>query len=245
MLYRGTLAVRSLLRRVGLDLVRWTPWPADFDQFDRDVVTRTRPYTMTSPERIVTLIDAIEYVVRDDIPGAIVECGVWRGGSMIAAALTLLRLGELRDLYLYDTFDGMTEPTTLDVDVFGMSATTLLARQPRSEGGGIWAYAPLEKVKQALKETTYPLDRTHFVVGRVEDTIPGTVPARIAILRLDTDWYQSTRHELEQLYPLLVPHGVLIIDDYGYHLGARQAADEYFQQPQSPLLCRVDDTGRL
>jgi O-methyltransferase len=243
----GKRAVRALLHRAGMDIVPWPTgeWPPDFDEFDRTVIAKTKPYTMTSPERIVTLIDAVEYVARAKVPGAIIECGVWKGGSMMATAMTLLRVGELRDLYLYDTFEGMTEPTSKDVDVFGTTAKALLARQRRGEDAmNFWAYAPLDKVKKALGDTGYPVDRTHFVVGRVEDTIPGTTPDQIALLRLDTDWYQSTQHELEHLYPLLAPQGVLIIDDYGHHLGARQATDEYFQR-RPLLLCRVDYTGRL
>jgi hypothetical protein len=94
--------------------------------------------------------------------------------------------------------------------------------------------------------TGYPADRLHLVQGKVEDTLPGAAPARIALLRLDTDWYESTRHELVHLYPRLVPNGVLIIDDYGDWVGAKEAVDEYFAaQPFQPFLSRMDHTGRL
>jgi hypothetical protein len=248
--FRGGMMIHSVLHRFGIDLVRWRSqapsYPVDFDQFDREVVAKTEPYTMTSPERIVTLIDAVEYVVRAEIPGAFVECGVWKGGSVMAIALTLLRLGQLRDLYLYDTFEGMTEPTEIDVDLFGRKASSLLAGRPRNEDvANIWAYAPLKKVEQVLQETNYPQERIHYVRGPVEETIPQAIPNQIALLRLDTDWYQSTKHELEHLYPLLMSGGVLIVDDYGHHLGARQATDEYFGRHSPQLLCRVDYTGRM
>ena len=90
------------------------------------------------------------------------------------------------------------------------------------------------------------LPRVEFVQGRVENTLPAAAPPEIALLRLDTDWYESTRHELEHLYPRLVDGGVLIVDDYGYWQGARQAVDEYFGETgEAILLNRIDDTGRI
>ena len=98
--------------------------------------------------------------------------------------------------------------------------------------------------KPTLAETAYP--RVEFVQGRVENTLPAAAPPEIAVLRLDTDWYESTRHELEHLYPRLVDGGVLIVDDYGYWQGARQAVDEYFGETgEAILLNRIDDTGRI
>ena len=85
----------------------------------------------------------------------------------------------------------------------------------------------------------------HFVAGKVEDTIPATPPARIALLRLDTDWYESTRARAVHLYPLLVARGVLIIDDYGHWEGARQAVDEYFAARGAPAAHRIDYSGRM
>lgn len=86
-----------------------------------------------------------------------------------------------------------------------------------------------------------------FVIGPVEETLITKVPERIALLRLDTDWYESTRAELEYLYPRLVVGGVLIVDDYGHWKGARKAVDEYFAAlgNDAPLLNRLDYTGRM
>jgi O-methyltransferase len=246
--------LHSGLHRVGLDLVRWPDptdrvpsYPPDFNQTQRDTLSKVVPYTMTSPERTVALIDAVEYIHRANVPGSVVECGVWKGGSMMAAALTLLRLGDHRDLYLYDTFDGMTEPTAYDVDVYGHKAADLLREQARTTSAkSIWCYAPLQGVREAIETTGYPESLVQFVKGPVEETIPKTVPDQISLLRLDTDWYESTRHELEHLYPLLAPGGVLIIDDYGHHLGCRKATDEYLARlPKPVLLSRIDYTGRM
>jgi hypothetical protein len=101
-------------------------------------------------------------------------------------------------------------------------------------------------VKETLRATGYPAERLHFVVGPVEETIPREVPPGIALLRLDTDWYESTKHELEHLYPLLADGGALIIDDYGHWEGCKRAVDEYFAASPPPvLLSRIDYTGRV
>ena len=116
----------------------------------------------------------------------------------------------------------------------------------RSEDSAIWAYAPTERVRHNLGSTGYPEAQVTYVRGPVEETIPGTMPHRIALLRLDTDWYASTAHELRHLFPRLVTGGVLIIDDYGHWEGARRAVDEYFRDSDAKvLLNRIDYTGRI
>jgi len=205
-----------------------------------------RPYTMTSPQRVVALCEATRYISANRIPGNVVECGVWRGGSMLAAARTLLQRGDTqRTLWLYDTFSGMTPPTAEDRrGVDHIDAVALLAAQERS--APVWAVADLEDVRRTMSLCDYPADRVRYVVGPVEETIPGTAPEQIALLRLDTDWYASTRHELIHLFPRLAPGGVLIIDDYGDWEGARKAVDEYLAGVDKPvLLTRIDHTGRM
>jgi O-methyltransferase len=218
---------------------------ADLSEADRAIVARVSPFTMTSLERRASLIGAVDHVVKHRIPGDVVECGVWRGGSMMAIALALMARGDTsRHLYLFDTFEGMSEPTEEDKALSGESAKAQLERTARDHA--LWAVASLEDVKTNLASTGYPADRIHYVKGKVEDTIPGTLPTAIALLRLDTDWYESTRHELDHLYPLLARHGLLIIDDYGHWQGARQAVDEYFAKSAEPVfLHRVDYTARL
>jgi O-methyltransferase len=222
-----------------------TSFPLDFDDADRELCLRVKPYTMTTPPRIYALARSVEYVVRQEIAGAVVECGVWRGGSMMAVALTLLRLGVTdRDLYLFDTFEGMTEPGAEDVMHTGERAAELLADPRRQEH--YRAAAGLDEVRRSMLEVGYPQDRLHFVQGPVEETLPDRAPDEVALLRLDTDWYASTKHELVHLYPRLAPGGVLIVDDYAYWHGARRAVDEYVEEHELPLLLnRVDYTARL
>jgi predicted O-methyltransferase YrrM len=190
---------------------------------------RCRPFTMTPPEVTLNAIRAAQYVSQYHIPGAVVECGVWRGGVSMAMASSLKMTGNFRDLYLYDTFDGMSRPTENDLSPTGQKAETLLNHLAKDEDNHIWAFAPIEKARSNVESVGYPSERIKFVKGKVEDTIPGTIPDKIALLRLDTDWYESTKHELIHLYPLLVSGGVLILDDYGYWAGARKAVDEFFE----------------
>ena len=224
-----------------------TSLPTDFDGDFAPLYESSAPFTMTSAARMFALYKAIEYVESAKLSGDIVECGVWRGGSSRLAAATLMALGSSdRTLFLFDTFEGMPAPGAADVrHSTGEAAATILDRsEPEADVNNEWAYAPLSGVQATLAETGYP--RVEFVQGRVEDTLPAAAPREIAVLRLDTDWYESTRHELEHLYPRLVDSGVLIVDDYGYWQGARQAVDEYFSETGQPILLnRIDDTGRI
>ena len=240
------MIVTSLVRR-WLGRGSAAACPPDFDEAAKGIIRAVRPYTMTSPERLFSLIEAVRYVAAAGVAGSFVECGVWRGGSMMAAALALLECADTsRELYLFDTFEGMSAPTEHDVAIDGQSAATLLQAPRSTDPTSAWCYATLPDVQAALERTRYPAERIHFVRGRVEDTLPAGAPQSIALLRLDTDWYESTRHELEHLYPALVPGGVLIIDDYGHWAGCRKAVDEYFTARGIRLLLqRVDYTGRI
>jgi hypothetical protein len=229
--------VKRLLHGVGLDLRRFPP-RISFDPETDKIIGSVRPYTMTPPERINALIRAVRYVAQHGITGDIVECGVWRGGSMMAVARTLLALNQAdRGLYLFDTFEGMTEPGADDLTMDGVPAARALAgRQLPGVTMGDWLRASLDEVQGNLAGTGYPGHLLHFVKGKIQETIPGFAPASIAILRLDTDWYDSTRHELEHLMPRLTDGGVLIVDDYGDWAGARKATDDYLSKSGERIL---------
>lgn len=243
--------LRALARRLGFDVVRYSgsapEFPPDFDAETIATIRMARPYTLTSPERIFALCQAVRYLAAAAVPGDIVECGVWRGGSMMAAADTLLRLGDTsRRLFLYDTFEGMPPPGSVDVAHDGESAGARMARSDRADPRSVWAHASLDEVRTNLAGCGYPAGQIVYVPGRVEATLPDSAPPTIALLRLDTDWYESTRHELRTLFPRIVPGGVLIIDDYGHWRGARRAVDEYLAEQGLPLLLqRIDYTGRI
>ena len=219
---------------------------------DRSIVEQALPYTMTSVARLQSTIDAVRHCVARGLPGAFAECGVWRGGSVLAMILALQEGGVRdRNIHLFDTFAGMTEPTEVDVS---HSEGSALETWREAEGTGIRPWPEFfesdlygeEMVREVLTNTGYPSDLLHLVAGDVAETIPREAPPELALLRLDTDWYESTRHELEHLYPRLVTGGILIIDDYGHWQGARRAVDEYFaHHGPAPFLNRIDYTGRL
>ncbi|MEM7223782.1 MAG: TylF/MycF/NovP-related O-methyltransferase [Pseudomonadota bacterium] len=220
----------------------------DFDPAFFPLYERCKPYTMTSPERLYGLYKATRFVVEAEIPGDIVECGVWKGGSMMMMALTLLSLGaDDRRLVLFDTYEGLPEPDKeKDINIWGGSAHEGWSQHRISETSSTWARSPLDEVQANMASTGYPEARIDYVVGMVEETIPGQAPDEIALLRLDTDWYASTKHEMVELYPRLAPSGVLIIDDYGHFEGARQAVDEFLAESGTALLLnRLDYSGRL
>jgi hypothetical protein len=214
-----TTRVRPQIKRMGRAIGikpsrsrRVKRFPPDFDEQTIRIFNAVNEYTMTSSERVQALINAVRYIVANNIGGDIVECGVWRGGSMMAAALTLREMGdESRDLYLYDTFEGMNAPVAQD----GQAVIRKFNHRRLTADSSDWCRSPIEA-------------------------------GGIAILRLDTDFYESTRQEMLHLYPELVRNGVIIIDDYGSYPGSRKAVDEYLAQHKSCLLLnRVDSAARI
>lgn len=242
----GCPMLKSLFRRKSSKPELIDPDIASDDAFMR-ILSVCRPYTMTSIGRMYGLYLAARYVAHRGIDGDIVECGVWRGGSTMVAAMALAEAGDTgRTMHLFDTFEGMSEPSAEDVEYTGIPASTHLDRVRKEKATDVyWAESSDEEVRANLGKTGVSNDRFKLIKGKVEQTIPGAAPEKIALLRLDTDWYESTRHELEHLYPRLEPGGVLIIDDYGHWQGARQAVDEYFADHPELLLNRLDYTGRV
>ncbi len=214
------------------------------DRLFMKIYEQCKGFTMTSIYSMYALFNAVRHVARHDIPGDFVECGVWQGGSAMLAAMTFLACNAShRKLYLYDTFAGMTQPSSPDVRHDGTSAEGIWSER-RTDAGSSWACADLEDVRRNMAATSYPGQNILIIQGKVEDTIPATVPESIAVLRLDTDWYESTRHELRHLYPRVAKGGSLIVDDYGWWKGCRRAVDEYFDQCRTPvLLNRICPSG--
>lgn len=223
-------------------------YPVEASELDRTIMDFCKPFSMTSSERIWATISATKYIIKNGICGDFVECGVWRGGSSMAMMMTLKNLGATdRQLYLFDTFSGMTEPSKKDVDNSGSLAKTLLNRTNKGNGNNIWCIASIEDVKQNFSKLSYPEEKLRLIKGDVAASLKeeANIPNKIALLRLDTDWYESTKIEMEVLFPRLVKGGVCIIDDYGHWQGARHAVDEYLKIHHIfPLLHVTDYTGR-
>lgn len=222
-------------------------YPRDFDEERKQLCQAVRPFTMTNAEKLNAAVEAVEYVVKNGIEGAIVECGVWKGGSSMAMAMTMMRLNaEPREFFLFDTFTGMPAPTDSDISVHGKMARDKFDQTKLSADSSEWARSPLDEVKLNMAKSGYPEAMCRFVQGKVEETIPAVLPEKIAILRLDTDWYESTKHEMVHLFPRLVPQGILIVDDYGHWLGSKKAVDEYVAENNIRIfLSRIDYSCRV
>lgn len=219
--------------------------PVDMEEEFKEIHKLAQPYSMVSPERLYATYQAIKYVEANHIEGDVVECGVWKGGNSMVMALTLLKCdSRKRSIYLYDTFEGMVEPGEKDIDFKGRHSRGEWQKH-QAQDVNEWCYSPLEEVKQHMASTGYPVEKIHFIKGKVEDTIPDTMPRKIAVLRLDTDWYESTVHELNHLFPRISDRGVLLIDDYGHWKGQREAVDSYFADKFIPFLSRTDYSGRM
>jgi hypothetical protein len=221
--------------------------PTGINSANREIIKICSSYTMTSVERLVALLMAVEYVSKNNISGSFVECGVWKGGSSLAAALKFSDLGDYRDIFLFDTFEGMSSPTAEDIDINGNNADLLLDMEEKSDDGSVWCIADLDTVKKTMKlAENYPEKMVRYIKGKVEETLKDNLPSSISILRLDTDWYESTKSEMEHLFPRLKVGGVLILDDYGHWHGAKKAVNEYLKENGIKILLnRIDYTGRI
>ena len=246
--------LRSLIQRtsnsLGYRIVRLRDRDGiayDMGEGFREIYEKTWHETQTGVSNMYALYAAVHYVVKYGIPGDIVECGLWKGGSAMVAALALLVQGQVtRNLWLYDTYTGMPEPGDQDVEAFDGLRASVVWKQRQEGGVSQWNNAPLEEVRANLYSTGYPTEKILFIKGRVEDTIPDSIPDKISILRLDTDLYQSTYHELNHLFPRLSEGGVIILDDYGWWKGAREAADRYFEENNIRIfLHRIDEGARI
>ncbi len=232
--------LRSIFLSLGYEIKRVGAFEPAMEQEFREIAERCRGYHAQSVPRLYALYQAVRHVVRNRVEGAIVECGVFKGATHMLAGWVLKAMNDTsREFYLYDTYEGWPEPDSRDT-VCGDGG-----QLPKNWNAGV-DFKSLPEVRLNVLKTGYPESKIIFVKGKVEETLPGTMPEKISILRLDTDWYESTYHELVHLFPRLVPGGVLIVDDYGHWQGAKEAVDRYFSENKiHMLLGRVDYTGRM
>jgi O-methyltransferase len=227
----------------------------DLDDLEHAIYAEVAGQVAQSPESIAQTSRAVRYLVENDIAGDFVECGVFMGASIVCMIRTLQatkmedgHIYRTRDIWLYDTFEGMPEQNP-ELDVFHDPAQYPLWDQIKRDdgsGGSNWVHGPIDSVKANVNRTGYPQDRLKYVKGMVEQTLPKWAPDRIALLRLDTDYYSSTKHELTHLYQRVVSGGVIIIDDYGAFKGCKQAVDEYIRENGlKVLLSRIDEHVRM
>lgn len=225
--------VNRLLSKLGYQVVRASgAWPVFVDAEFRACYERHRSETRLPWQVLYDAYNAVHYVVEAGVPGDIVECGVWRGGCSLLMAETLIAAGVTdRRVFMYDTYEGMVRPSDEDTKIgTGGKASD------KFEAMAMWQYAPIEEVERNVARSLYPREQFVLVKGPVEDTIPATMPEAIALLRLDTDFYESTKHELVHLFPRLSAGGVLIVDDYGAWAGSRKAVQEYLAATEQRML---------
>tara|TARA_Y100000591_G_scaffold291370_1_gene277855 strand:+ start:90 stop:854 length:765 start_codon:yes stop_codon:yes gene_type:complete len=204
--------------------------PVEINKNIKEFINISNKFSMTGKKRMYLLSQAILNTKNHELEGDFVECGVWRGGNILLFKLLNDFYNLDKTIYAYDTFDGMTIPEEIDKDHKGKFASKRMESQQKSEDiQNIHAFAKIDTVKNNISKYTN-LNKIRFVEGPVEETLMSekNLPSKISVLRLDTDWYKSTKIELNYLYPRLVKGGVLIIDDYGHFEGARKAVDEYF-----------------
>jgi len=203
--------------------------------------------TQLSYERLVTLYQQVAYLERNRLPGALVECGVWRGGAAAMMALANLAEGsERRMLHLFDSFQGMPEP---DLANDGEEALRWAGR--RGDGSlastGVNVASPDDVNSLIIDRIGYPASSVVIHTGWFQDTLPVARPqiGPIALLRVDGDWYESTLVALEYLFDLVIPRGIVVIDDYGAFEGCRRATDEFLaRRAPDAYLHHIDYTGR-
>jgi hypothetical protein len=219
----------------------------DEEDLAREALKVVDEYTMTSYERMVTLWQQVRYLDRAGIDGCLVECGTWRGGAMGMMALAHLASGPpSRLLHLFDSFEGLPEPD-------GAKDREMAVEYASGKAGGALqsigrCVGPLEDNQRLLNEIiNYPEALTKYHAGWFQDTVPvaASEVGAIALLRLDGDWYESTKVCLESLSPQVRSGGIVVIDDYGKWAGCRQAVDEFMSRLSRPLLLNhIDPAGR-
>jgi hypothetical protein len=230
-------------------------FPIELDEKEIEIIDyiKRNGLAMASRERLFATILSCKYVIDNNIEGDFVECGVYKGGNSIIAAAMFKLNNSNKKVYLYDTFEGMTESTNMDVEIWDSVTAkeryNLIKNDTKLNSSPIpnkWAYCPIDDVKANFQKYEVLTDNVVFVKGDVVETLEKTTPNKISILRLDTDFYESTKKEMEVLYDKLVIGGVLIIDDYGHWAGCKKAIDDFFvKRGARPFLHYIDYTARI
>ena len=205
-------------------------------------------YSMTSDLRKWALIQSFKYIIDNNIEGDFVECGVWKGGNLILIKKLMERYNITnRKIFGYDTYEGMSEASNFDIKKDNTKASIKYEKLKKNNSNQInWNFASKEEVIENLNNNVKDTSNIDLIKGKVEETLQlsKNIPQKISVLRLDTDFYESTKIELEVLYAKLSVGGVLIIDDYGSWKGSRKAVDEFFHNKKI-WLHYIDHDGRL
>jgi O-methyltransferase len=217
-------------------------------------IFRVLPNTMVSAPRLMNAFDTAVSVEREELEGSIVECGVWAGGAIGLMADVSKRHGNRhRMFHLFDSFEGLPQPSVFDADVLGAFTDEHPELEPDSgqDSTSLVAIgaceAPLEEV-HTLFFDVLRIDRRQVVIhkGWFQDTVPTAAESvgPIALLRIDGDWYESTKTCLDYLYDQVIDGGFVIIDDYGTFVGCAKAVDEFLESRGVEVdLVPIDEEG--
>ena len=246
------IVIKKLLNLLDLEIINKkfhpTKWiPIEINNEEIKIINQCKKYSMGGELRMSVLINLVKLINQKKIKGDFVECGVWRGGNIILFQ-KLIEYFSIKNkiIYGYDTFEGMTPPSKFDIYQNKKTAKFLMSKEKKNHNleHTIHAICSLDQVKKHINDAT-KINNIKLIKGDVVKTlkINQNLPKKISILRLDTDFYDSTKIELEILYPRIQTGGVLIIDDYGEWKGSKKAVDEYFKN-NMPFLHIIDQSSR-
>lgn len=245
--------INRVLRSFGLQVGRIAPdfvLPVEFTKREIEIFHHVwdNQLTMELKSGLVAGMTAARHAALAQIPGDWVECGVWRGGISLAAKLIFEEYCSDKKVWLFDTFAGMTEPSKVDRPRFDDYDAQEMFDANRRKGFNQWCYASLEDVRLNFEKAGADLSGVKFIKGDARLTLKNhsNLPERISVLRLDTDFYEATKVQLEVLYPMLSVGGPILIGDLGYWEGVRRAVEEYFADPRArPILYYTDLSDRM
>ncbi len=244
--------IKKIINSAGFEIKRKSSrgtYPVELNDKDIQIIDyiMSKNITMIGLPRLIANVMSAKYVIKNKLEGDFLECGVWRGGSTLAVKMIFEEYHWDAKVWLFDTFKGMTKPNKFDNLHNGENAKIHYDKFDKGDYNA-WCYASVEDVKQVFMEAKVNMNQCEFIKGDVMKTLPQHIDKikHLSLLRLDTDWYESTKIEIEMLYPKLVSKGILIIDDFGFWEGARKAIEEYFdQQNHYPYLHHIDHSGRI
>ena len=221
----------------------------NFNFQEKKSINKILSLTMVSDENIEFLISAIRYVKKNKIKGYYVETGIWKGGLSILSYLTFTNKNKNKmKFFLFDTFEGMPKPSKYDKKLNKDLSQVFDKWEKKIKTSEGWNLSPINEVQKNIIKLCgkKSLNDFNFIKGKVENTlkIKKNLPKKICLLRLDTDFYNSTKAELDYLFNKVSKGGIIIFDDYSNWLGAKKAIDDFLKNKKY-LLCKIDNNSRF
>ncbi len=190
------------------------------DEKTRTVIKKVKAFTMLNDARLVNILALANQVIDGKVKGDFVECGTCRGGSGALMAHVAKNEGWKRKVWLFDSFEGHPKPNNKS----GKDKNLM------TEWAGTMVASEADVVKAVKSVDAYKKDKVKIVKGWFQKTVSKSKIGKVALVHIDGDWYDSTKFCLEELYEIVEPGGVLVIDDYANKQfpGVKDAVDEFF-----------------